>query len=148
MLSVVFVISSPALSVFGSGAAMAPHSADSTKAKHKIRLAFMIGLGLLIFLFFHFFTSSLQDCKVFMFFHDKETRIYTDLEKPFLIVVCLTVIKAKTRPGIEAKLVSNTLLNLKACQAFRLRRVFETKAKPGYDFYGFLNWMCRNCLWI
>ncbi len=87
MLSVVFVISSPALSVFGSGAAMAPHSADSTKAKHKIRLAFMIGLGLLIFLknflFFHFFTSSLQDCKVVMFFHDKETRIYTDLEKPF-----------------------------------------------------------------
>ncbi len=84
MLSVVFVISSPALSVFGSGAAMAPHNADSTKAKHMIRLAFMIGLGLLKnFLFFHFFTSNLQDCKVFMLFHDKETLIYTDLEKPF-----------------------------------------------------------------
>ena len=48
MLSVVFVISSPALSVFGSGAAMAPHSADSTKAKHSITLAFMMGSGMLI----------------------------------------------------------------------------------------------------
>ena len=87
MLSVVFVISSPALSVFGSGAAMAPHNADSTKAKHRIRLAFMMRLGVLNFLkkflFFHFVTSSLQDCKVFMLFHNKETRIYTDLEKPF-----------------------------------------------------------------
>ena len=61
MLSVVFVISSPALSVFGSGAAMAPHSADSTKkAKHSIRLAFMMGLGVLIFLKNFLFFSLLH----------------------------------------------------------------------------------------
>ena len=82
MLSVVFVISSPALSVFGSGAAMAPHNADSTKAKHSIRLAFMMGLGVLRN--FCFFTSSQVVHKIVKFSCSSMIKklVFIDLEKP------------------------------------------------------------------